>query len=122
MNIKWLRRKSYLNTNNLQVWWLGAEDAKQEVRGSSAGGHEACVFRAKNHVICDLRRATVWLSSGAAPGIKKTSLFFQCIFWLSKKPRHGLPPVAEPWCMPCPASPAATNNIYIYIYIYTLHL
>ena len=55
MNIKWLGRKSYLDTNSLQVEWLGAEDAKQEVRGSSVGGREARIFRVKNHVTCDLR-------------------------------------------------------------------
>ena len=42
MNIKWLGRKSHLDTNSLQVKWLGAEDVKQEVRGSSAGGYKAC--------------------------------------------------------------------------------
>jgi hypothetical protein len=41
MNIKWLGRKSHSDTNSLQVEWLGAEDAKQEIRGSSAGGREA---------------------------------------------------------------------------------
>ena len=76
MNIKWLGRKSHLNTNSLQVEWLGAEDVKQDDRGSSAGGRETRVFRAKNRLTCDLRRATVWLSSGASLGIKK-SLFFQ---------------------------------------------
>ena len=55
MNIKWLERKSHFDTNNLQVEWLGAEDTKQEVKGSSAGGCEACVFRVKNRVTCDLR-------------------------------------------------------------------
>ena len=53
MNIKRLGRKSYLDTNSLQVEWLGAEDAKQEVRGSSVGGREACVFRVKNRVKSD---------------------------------------------------------------------
>jgi hypothetical protein len=42
-----------LDTDNLRVKWLGAEDAKQEVRGLSAGGREVRVFRAKNHVTCD---------------------------------------------------------------------
>ena len=37
MNIKWLGRKSHLDTNSLQVEWLGAEDVKQDDRGSSAG-------------------------------------------------------------------------------------
>ena len=44
MNIKWLGQKSHLDTNNLQVEWLGAEDAKQDDRGSSAGGREATRF------------------------------------------------------------------------------
>jgi len=57
------------------VEWLGAEDPKQDDRGSSAGGREALVFRAKNRLTCDLRRATVWLSSGASPGIKKIPIF-----------------------------------------------
>ena len=48
MNIKWLVRKSYLDTNSLQVEWLGAEDAKQDDRGSSVGGREARDFHAKN--------------------------------------------------------------------------
>ena len=78
MNIKWRERKCHLDTNNLQVEWLGAEDTKQEVRGSSAGGREACVFRVKNHMTCDLRRVTVWLSR-ASPSIKK-SLFINEIF------------------------------------------
>ena len=64
MNIKWLGRKSHLDTNSLQVEWLGAEDAKQDDRGSSAGGREARVFWVKNRLICDLRRVTVWLSGG----------------------------------------------------------
>ena len=59
MNIKWLGQKSHLDTNNLQVEWLGAEDVKQDDRGSSAGGHEARVFRVKNRLTCDLRRVTV---------------------------------------------------------------
>ena len=41
MNIKWLGRKSHLDTNSLQVEWLGTEDGKQEIRGLSTGGHEA---------------------------------------------------------------------------------
>ena len=79
MNKKWLGRKSHLDTNSLQVEWLGAEDTKQDDRGSSAGG----VFRVKNRLTCDLQCATVWLSSGASPGIKFFFLFFQLIFWLS---------------------------------------
>jgi hypothetical protein len=43
MNIKWLARISYLDSNILQVEWLGAEDMKQEVRGSSVDGYEAAV-------------------------------------------------------------------------------
>ena len=76
MNIKWLGRKSCLDTNSLQVEWLGAEDMKKDDRGSSAGGREARIFRVKNRLTCDLRRATVWLSSGPLPVLKK-SLFFQ---------------------------------------------
>ena len=34
------RRISRLDTSISQVEWLGAEDAKQEIRGSSAGGRE----------------------------------------------------------------------------------
>jgi len=60
----------------MQVAWLGAKDAKQDDRGSSAGGREARVFRAKNRLTCDLRRAAVWLSSGASPGIKKRIPYF----------------------------------------------
>ena len=82
MNIKWPERKSYLDTNNLQVEWLGAQDAKQEVRGLSANGHEACVFHMKNHVTCDLQYVTVWLSSEASPRII-FFLFFQPVFWIS---------------------------------------
>jgi len=41
MNIKWLGQKPHLDTNSLQVEWLGAEDMKQEITGLSAGGHEA---------------------------------------------------------------------------------
>jgi hypothetical protein len=62
---------THLDTNNLHVEWLGAEDTKQEVRGSSAGGRKA-----KNHLIYDLRHTTVWLSSEASPRIKIFSLFF----------------------------------------------
>ena len=58
-----------MDTNSLKVEWLGAEDAKQEVRGLSAGGREACDFRVKNLVTCDLRCPTVWLSNGASPEI-----------------------------------------------------
>ena len=83
MNIKWLGRKSHGDTNSLQVEWLGAEDAKQDDRGSSVGGREARGFRAKNRLTCDLRRATVWQSSGASPGIKKILYFFNEFFWLS---------------------------------------
>ena len=82
MNIKWLGRKSHLDTNSLQVEWLGAEDAKQDERGSSVVGSEARVFRAKNCLTCDLRRATMWLCSGASPGIKKNPYFFN-VFCLS---------------------------------------
>ena len=60
----------------MQVEWAGAEDTKQEVRGSSADGHEACVFCVKNHVTCDLRCPTMWLSNGASPEIKKNPYFF----------------------------------------------
>ena len=42
MNIKWLGQKSYLDTNSLLVEWLGAEDAKQDDRGSSVGGRDTC--------------------------------------------------------------------------------
>ena len=62
MNIKWLGQISHLDTSILQVEWLGAEDTKQEVKGSSAGGCEACVFRLKNHVTCDLRSTTEYIS------------------------------------------------------------
>ena len=65
-----------MNTNRLYVEWLGAEDAKQDDRGSSAGGREARVFRVKNRLTCDLQCVTMWLSSGASPGIK----FFFSIF------------------------------------------
>ena len=64
-----------MDINNLQVEWLGAEDTKQDDRGSSAGGREARVFRAKNRLTCDLRRATMWLSSGTSLGIKKILIF-----------------------------------------------
>ena len=33
-----------MDTDSLQVEWLGAEDAKQDDRGSSAGGREAHRF------------------------------------------------------------------------------
>ena len=82
MNIKWLGRKSHSDTNNLQVQCLGAKDTKQEVRGSSAGGREACVFCVKNRVTCDLRCPTVWLSNGASLEIK-TILIFWPVFWIS---------------------------------------
>ena len=62
MNIKWLEQKSHSNTHNLQVKWLGAEDTKQEVRGSSAGGCETPIFRLKNHETCDLRSTTEYIS------------------------------------------------------------
>ena len=32
---------------------------------------------AENRLTCDLRWMTMWLSSGASPGIKKNYLFFQ---------------------------------------------
>ena len=67
--MKWGEQIFQMDTSILQVEWLGAEDTKQEVRGSSAGGREACVFRVKNHMTCDLRRATIWLSNGASPEI-----------------------------------------------------
>jgi len=35
---------------------------------------------AENRLICDLRRMTVWLSSGASPCIKKCFLFFNEFF------------------------------------------
>ena len=44
------RTKISFDTNSLQVEWLGAEDAKQVVRGLSAGGREARIFRVKNRV------------------------------------------------------------------------
>ena len=69
-----------MDTNSLQVEWLGAEDVKQDDRGSSAGGREARVLRAKNRLTCDLRLATVWLSCGASPGIKFFSYFFNEFF------------------------------------------
>jgi len=53
-----------------------AEDMKQEVRGSSAGGCEARIFHLKNHVTCDLRSVTEWLSSRVSLGIKKIPYFF----------------------------------------------
>jgi hypothetical protein len=65
----------------LQVLWIGAEDTKQEVRGSSAGAREVRFFRAKNCVTCALRHATVWLSSGPSPGIKKTISYFLNAFF-----------------------------------------
>ena len=73
-----------MDTNSLQVEWLGAEDMKKDDRGSSAGGREARIFRVKNRLTCDLRRATVWLSSGASPGIKKNSYFFNEFFAFPK--------------------------------------
>jgi hypothetical protein len=48
---------------------------KAEVRGSSAGGHKARIFRTKNRMTCDLRCATMWLSSEASLGIKKIPIF-----------------------------------------------
>ena len=60
--------------------WLGAEDAKEDDRGLSTDGREARVFRVKNLLTCDLRRATVWQSSGASPGIKKILYFFNEFF------------------------------------------
>ena len=84
MNIKWLGQKSYLDINNLQVEWLGAEDTKRDDRGSSAGGREARVFRVKNRLTYDLRRATVWLSNGTSPGIKKIPYFFNEFFGFPK--------------------------------------
>ena len=77
-----------MDTNSLQVEWLGAEDAKQDDRGMSAGGREARFFRAKNRLTCDLRRATVWLSSGASPGIKKSFSIFSMNFLAFLKPHH----------------------------------
>jgi hypothetical protein len=50
------------------VKWLGAEDTKQEVRGSSVVVHEA-------HVFCAKYRATMWLSGEASSRIKKKSNF-----------------------------------------------
>ena len=76
MNIKWLGRKSHSDTNNLQV------------RGSSAGGREECVFRVKNRVTYDLRCPTVWLSNGVSPGIKKNSPVLQPIFRIFRKPHR----------------------------------
>ena len=32
MNIKWLGRKYFFDTNSLQVEWLGTEDANQEFK------------------------------------------------------------------------------------------
>ena len=85
MNIKWLGQKSHLDTNNMQVEWLGAEDTKQEVRGLSVGGREACDFRMKNRVTCDLRCLIVWLSNGASPEIKnKFPYFLSCFFGFPK--------------------------------------
>jgi hypothetical protein len=60
MNIKWLGRKSHLEINNSQV----------EVRGLSAGGREARVFRARNRVTCDLRRA-IRTGPGLPPSVQK---------------------------------------------------
>ena len=74
-----------MDTDNLQVECLAAEDTKQEVRGSRAGGHEACVFRVKNRVTCDLRCLIVWLSNGASPEIKnKFPYFLSCFFGFPK--------------------------------------
>jgi len=73
-----------LDTNSLQVEWLGAEDVKHDDRGSSFGGREARVFRVKNRLTCNLRRAIVWLSNGASPGIKKNSYFFNDFFGFSR--------------------------------------
>ena len=53
MNIKWLGQKSQLDTTILQVNPLGDKYAKKEVRGYSAGGHEARVFLVKTRVTCD---------------------------------------------------------------------
>ena len=64
----------------MQVEWLGAEDTKQEVRDSSAGGREACDFHVKNRVTCDLRCPTVWLFNRASPEIKKKILIFLFCF------------------------------------------
>ena len=47
------RTKILFGHKQLAVEWLGAEDAKQNDRSSSAGGREACVFRAKKLVTCD---------------------------------------------------------------------
>jgi hypothetical protein len=48
---------------------------KQEVQGSSAGGRQTCVFRAKNRMTSDLGRVTMWLSSVVSPDIKKNPYF-----------------------------------------------
>jgi len=37
-------------------------------------------FWVKNRLTCDLRRATIWLSSGISPGIKKIPYFFNEFF------------------------------------------
>ena len=81
MNIKWLGRKSHGDTNSLQVEWLGAEDAKQDDRGSSAGGRETRVFWVKNRLTCDARPYGRLV--GHLPELKKKSLFFQHVFWIS---------------------------------------
>jgi hypothetical protein len=73
MNIKWLERKSYLDTNSLEVEWLGAEDAKQEDSGSSSDGREACVFRAKNCVTCDCLVGPLPTVEGLANAVEMAS-------------------------------------------------
>jgi hypothetical protein len=64
-----------MDTSALQVKWLGDEYMKQEVQGSSAGGRQTCVFRAKNRMTSDLGRVTMWLSSVVSPDIKKILIF-----------------------------------------------
>ena len=63
MNIKWLERKSYSDTNNLQVEWLEAEDAKQEIRGSSAGVRKARE-KSRDLWLATRDRVAVWGLSG----------------------------------------------------------
>jgi hypothetical protein len=51
--MKWGEQIPQMDTSILQVEGLGDEHVKQEVGGSSVGGREARVFRAKNCVTQD---------------------------------------------------------------------
>ena len=70
------RTKSHLDTNSLQMEWLGAEDAKQDDRGSSVGGREERIFWAKNRLTCDLRSCGCPLRP--LPDLKKNPYFSAC--------------------------------------------